>query len=82
MVACRHKGFSFSEPYIKLLADKRPHKREKFKLNDLREKPPALAGFILGVCHKIVGRIPTDLSVGGSPLPPSIGCARGNFIFK
>lgn len=29
--------------------------------------------------HKIVGRIPTDLSVGGSPLPPSIGCVRGKF---
>ena len=26
-------------------------KREKFKLNGLREKPLALAGFILGVCH-------------------------------
>ena len=45
------RGFSFSEPYIKLLADKRPRKREKFKLNGLREKPLALAGFILGVCH-------------------------------
>src|SRR3989338_6926241 len=51
VVACIVRGFSFSEPYIKLLADKRPHKGEKFKLNGLREKPPALAGFILGVCH-------------------------------
>ena len=51
VVADNRSGFSFSEPYIKLLADKRPRKREKFKLNGLREKPPALAGFILGVCH-------------------------------
>ena len=43
------RNFHNSQYLLKIsdiLADKRPHKREKFKLNGLREKPPALAGFI------------------------------------